>query len=157
MDMIELLFLVAQQPRGADSKLAMTRQPGAGSLRALASVHARGVVHGSIGSGSFMASTLDDARTTSLKVKLDNLGFGQMFIGGSGPQSGLEKGKRADREALAVMLCELTFGVPRLVCAGLLSQRCSRPPNMLANAFTCEGLIRNCIIITLPPVCCLPP
>ena len=72
-------------------------------------MHATDIVHGSIGSGSFMANTLDDSRASALLVKLDNLGFGQVFTGASGPSSGLEKGKRSDQEALAITFCELAF------------------------------------------------
>ena len=81
----------------------------AGCLEAVAALHRCNVVHGSIGSGSFMVNTLEEARASSLVVKADNLGFGQIFSGGSGPGSGLDTGKRSDRGALAVTFCELAF------------------------------------------------
>lgn len=87
----------------------MIEQWYAGCLRAVAAVHKRGIVHGSLGSGSFMVNTLEEAHAASLVVKVDNLGFGQVFTGACGSDSALEKGKRADREALAVAFLELTF------------------------------------------------
>ena len=86
----------------------------AGCLDAVAAIHDCNVVHGSIGSGSFMANTLDENQAGALLVKVDNLGFGQLFSGGSGPGSGVEAGKRADREALAVTFCELSFSATPL-------------------------------------------
>ena len=87
----------------------MTRLRFAGCLTALAAVHDRGIVHGSVGSGSFLASSLDEHARNRLVVKMDNLAFGQLFTGGSAT-TGLQRGKQADREALAVAFCEFTFG-----------------------------------------------
>jgi hypothetical protein len=51
------------------SHRAITR----GALQALAYVHAAGVVHGALGSGSLMLSTFDDRAAARLVVKLDNV------------------------------------------------------------------------------------
>ena len=54
------------------------RAVAAGTLRALASVHAAGVAHGSLGGGGVLLSTYDDARAGTLRVCLDNFGFAQV-------------------------------------------------------------------------------
>ena len=46
-----------------------------GALEALAFCHDKEVVHGSLGPGSILLSTLDDREATQLTVKLDNFGF----------------------------------------------------------------------------------
>ena len=46
-----------------------------GCLYALGYVHDRGVIHGSVGSGSILLSTFNDAEYNRLVVKLDNFGF----------------------------------------------------------------------------------
>jgi hypothetical protein len=56
-------------------RCAMLRAIGAGLLRALASVHAAGVAHGSLGAGGVLLSTYDDARAGTVRVCLDNFGF----------------------------------------------------------------------------------
>lgn len=83
----------------------------AGCLNATAYVHAEGVVHESIGLGAFMMSTVDDAQADRLFMKLDNFGVSKAYTGASGPDSALAQGSKQDMEALAITLCELTFGM----------------------------------------------
>ena len=49
------------------------RRAAAATLQGLAYCHNRGVVHGSLGSGSVMLSSFDDKTARRLVVKLDNL------------------------------------------------------------------------------------
>ena len=93
-----------------DPSLSRALHRRAGALRAVAALHARGTVHNSLGAGSLMVNTLDDARASRLVVKLDNLGFAQTFTGPSGAGSALDRGRRGDQTALAVTFCELVFG-----------------------------------------------
>lgn len=44
-------------------------------IEAISFCHDKGVVHGSLGSGSVLLSTFDDYKSDSLVVKLDNFGF----------------------------------------------------------------------------------
>jgi hypothetical protein len=80
------------------------------ALRAVAALHMRGIVHNSLGTGSLMVNTLDEARAKDLLVKVENFGFAQQFSGNLGPGSAFDRGQRADQEALAVTFCELAFG-----------------------------------------------
>ena len=82
----------------------------AGCLESLAEVHENSIVHGSVGSGCFMANTLDDSRASRLVVKLDNFGYGQQITGASGLAGSLQRGMQLDCQALAITFCELTFG-----------------------------------------------
>ena len=52
-------------------------------LLAVAYCHRKGVVHGSISSGSVFVSTTEDAEADELLVKLDNFGFGKLYAGGA--------------------------------------------------------------------------
>ena len=46
-----------------------------GMIEAVIYCHQKGVVHGSLGSGSVLLSTFDDYAADSLKIQLDNFGF----------------------------------------------------------------------------------
>ena len=46
-----------------------------GVMEAVIYCHTKGVVHGSLGSGSVLLSTFDDYAADSLKIQLDNFGF----------------------------------------------------------------------------------
>jgi len=93
----------------------MLRSIARGTLRAVAYCHERNVVHGSIGSGSFLLSTFDDSDSIRLVVKLDNFGFARLI---SMPPSSLfpepvpaedtplALGRRTDQRQLAVVLLE---------------------------------------------------
>jgi len=59
-------------------RCAMLRAIAGGTLRALASVHAAGIAHGSLGGGGVLLSSYDDARAGTLRVCLDNFGFAQV-------------------------------------------------------------------------------
>lgn len=62
-----------------------------GALAALAYCHSRGVVHGSLGSGSVLLSTFSDAEAERLVVKLDNFGFARRILppgAAAGPEGG---------------------------------------------------------------------
>jgi hypothetical protein len=115
----------------------------------VAALHRHGIVHGSLGSGSFMVNTLDEARAASLVVKVDNLGFGQVFTGACGWDSALEKGKRGDREALAVTFLELTF------CARSPSQTSLRHAESLPVVFVGAWNLPNTIADPVPREVCL--
>jgi hypothetical protein len=58
---------------GLRSRARMLRAVARGALRALTFCHDRGVVHGSLGSGSLLLSTFDDVAAGRLLVKLDNV------------------------------------------------------------------------------------
>ncbi|GAB4823864.1 hypothetical protein N2152v2_010910 [Parachlorella kessleri] len=98
------------------------------SLAALAYCHDRGVVHGSLGSGSILLSTFEDAEADQLIVKLDNFGFARRIVpagvsptssmdgteGSSvlvpqpnlGEETPLAMGQKQDLRALAIVLLE---------------------------------------------------
>jgi hypothetical protein len=108
----------------------------AGALKAVGYVHDRGVIHGSIGSGSLLISTFNDSDWLRVVVKIDNFGFARRIIvprlvrGGGGGSSGskpslypspipipveaddspLSLGQKADRRQLAVVLFECILG-----------------------------------------------
>lgn len=50
-----------------------------GALSAVAYCHAKGIAHGSLGSGSFLTNTFDDRRSDSVIVKMSNFGFAQRW------------------------------------------------------------------------------
>lgn len=83
-----------------------------GMLRAVVAAHKQGVVHGSLGTGSVMVSSLDDTRAGSLVVKLDNLGFGQRFdpATSAAHDSPFSYARRVDCSALGVAICETVLG-----------------------------------------------
>ena len=56
----------------------MVRRIASGATTALATVHAAGVAHGSLGGGCVLLSTFDDAASAKLTVCLDNFGFATM-------------------------------------------------------------------------------
>ena len=56
----------------------MVRRIASGATTALATVHAAGVAHGSLGGGCVLLSTFDDAAAAKLTVCLDNFGFATM-------------------------------------------------------------------------------
>lgn len=76
-----LLWLVAQPPDPRALRWAMLRRVTQGMLRALAFCHERGVVHGGVGSGSFLLSTFEDHLSSELVVKLTDFGFARMVTG----------------------------------------------------------------------------
>jgi hypothetical protein len=106
----------------------------AGAIKAVGYVHDRGVIHGSIGSGSLLISTFNDSDWLRVVVKIDNFGFARRIVvprllrGGGGssaksplypapiplPQeaddSPLSLGQKADRRQLAVVLFECILG-----------------------------------------------
>jgi len=56
----------------------MVRRIASGATTALATVHAAGVAHGSLGGGCVLLSIFDDAASAKLSVCLDNFGFATM-------------------------------------------------------------------------------
>ena len=106
----------------------------AGALKAVGYVHDRGVIHGSIGSGSLLISTFNDSDWLRVVVKIDNFGFARRIVvprllrGGGSPgskeslypspipipveadDSPLSLGQKADRRQLAVVLFECILG-----------------------------------------------
>ena len=107
----------------------MLRSITAGALRALGFVHDRGVIHGSIGSGSLLLSTFNDAESARVIVKFDNFGFARRIVLPPPPSSSssskstpdalfpspraldnddspLVLGQRGDRRQLTVVLME---------------------------------------------------
>ena len=118
-------------------RFRMLRSIAAGAVRALGYVHDRGVIHGSIGSGSLLLSSFSDQDSARLVVKIDNFGFarrvvvpgsGQSKAGKAGSKgsdplypapfpvsseaddSPLALGQRGDRRQLAVVLLECMLG-----------------------------------------------
>ena len=107
---------------GADAagkqRARMLRAIARGALRALAFCHDKAVVHGSVGSGSFLLSTFNDQDSMRLVVKLDNFGFarrvamppvraqGRQQVPAGGADTPLSLGQQGDRRQLAVVLLE---------------------------------------------------
>lgn len=58
---------------------AMLRCIAHGLLSALDFCHSRGVYHGSLGIGSVLINSLEDAEGPNILVKLDNFGFARWF------------------------------------------------------------------------------
>jgi len=112
-------------------RIRMIRAITRGTLGALAFCHERNVVHGSVGSGSFLLSSFDDQDANRLVVKLDNFGFARRISlppqsssfsssrinGGKQPvplfpeprpfdDSPMALGRRGDLRQLAVVLLE---------------------------------------------------
>lgn len=88
-----------------------------GSLEALAFCHERGVIHGSLGSGSVLLSTFDDRAASRQIVKLSDFGFARRVAVPAGGSAGagdedtpLALGRRSDQRALAVVLLEAVLG-----------------------------------------------
>ena len=88
-----------------------------GSLDALAFCHERGVIHGSLGSGSVLLSTFDDRAAPRQIVKLSDFGFARRVNVPAGGAAGagdedtpLALGRRGDQRALAVVLLEAVLG-----------------------------------------------
>lgn len=119
--------------RSQRDRFRMLRSISAGAVRALGFVHDRGVIHGSIGSGSLLLSTFSDSDSARLVVKIDNFGFARRVVvpgstkagkaGSSEPlypapfpvpsaadDSPLALGHRGDRRQLAVVLLECFLG-----------------------------------------------
>ncbi|KAL6782004.1 hypothetical protein ACKKBF_B10265 [Auxenochlorella protothecoides x Auxenochlorella symbiontica] len=107
----------------------MLRAIARGLLRALCYCHVRGVVHGSLGSGSVLLSSFDDTHAERLVVKLDNLGFARRVFcplpDGAGTagsfedmldtqaglaDSPLRQGMAADLQSAALVLLEAVLG-----------------------------------------------
>jgi len=62
-----------------EARHKMIRSIFRGIMEAVRWCHEKGVVHGSLGSGSVLLSTFDDYSADSLYVKLDNFGFAAVF------------------------------------------------------------------------------
>jgi hypothetical protein len=66
---------------GAAARARFLRAVARGALRALAFCHSAGVAHGSLGAGSILLSTFDDAAAARLIVKLSDFGFARVVAG----------------------------------------------------------------------------
>ena len=87
------LFPSASDPEKAleearRKRARMVRRIASGATTALATVHAAGVAHGSLGGGCVLLSTFDDAAAAKLTVCLDNFGFATMRRRGVGGANG---------------------------------------------------------------------
>jgi hypothetical protein len=66
---------------GGAARARFLRAVARGALHALAFCHAAGVAHGSLGAGSILLSTFDDAAAARLIVKLSDFGFARVVAG----------------------------------------------------------------------------
>lgn len=65
---------------GLRDRAKMLKAIARGALNSVAYCHERAVVHGSLGSGSFLMSTFDDQASARLVIKLDNFGFAKKVV-----------------------------------------------------------------------------
>lgn len=139
MQQAPVFFWVARG--GSNNRLKMLRAIAGGSIAALAYVHERGVAHGSLGAGALLLSTLADAKSEQLVVKLDNFGFSQrLALPSDNTQAPwpaqlpfdhpLLTAQREDLRALAVTLLETIFSA----LAVEATEACTVPQEMIGRS-----------------------